>query len=379
MDACVVTDPGLERLACQEVERLVGGDPVVKKGMVFFRVQSAEEAVLFAYRSLLARRVLLVVGRGSVREGVHSVVKNIEWKVLKALVKDGETFAVRCERFGLYRFGTMEAQEIVGGAVKKELRGVNVSLSNPDVLLFLWICDGEAVLGVDVVKVDLSKRAYRVFLGSDWLKGSLASGVLELAEVKEGEVFLDPFCGAGTLCIEAALRLSGRSPRRYQKDLFVKGCRRASKEVVQSLLDAVDKKEEDAKDPCIFGFDSRLSSVSAARKNAKIAGVQKRIAISKVDVEWIDLKFDEGGVDVIATCPPRASRLLPESKIEVLYNELFHQARYALSSKGRVCVVTSAPDHLKKHAQARGFALRAEVQVWSGKQELWLLLWEKRP
>ncbi|NJL43823.1 MAG: methyltransferase [Nitrosarchaeum sp.] len=370
--AFMTVDPGAEEQACMEL-MLLGFAGVARKGYVEFEA-GPEDLVRIAYRSQVARRVLVALGDGPVREGVGDLRTRVRWDVLESLCPSEASFAVRCERQGLHEFRTLEVEEEVGSWVGGEFPSWSVRLDQPQVLIHLWVCEDACAVGVDVAGRDLSKREYRVFIGAHSLKGSLAAALLRFAGFERGKVLLDPFCGSGVIPIEAAFMDMGVSAQRFRKGFACSSLTGFG--AWNRLLQEEDGRASDASHT-ITGFDPNLACISSAKKNAKIAGVVKAIVFSKVDAEWIDLKFEEGSVDVIATHPPQVSNNVSAARIDPVYNEFFHQARFVLRKDGVLALMTGQPDHVKVHAAAKGLVLVGEQKVFSGQMGLWMLRYRK--
>ena len=101
---------------------------------------------------------------------------------------------------------------------------------------------------------------------------------------------------------------------------------------ISSIFENIDRKIK--KDNfSILCYDPFLRNTIAARKNAKIAGVDKTIKISRVDIEWLDTKIKENSIDIIASYP---KELTDNNKDDVkkIFNELFYHADYILKKKG---------------------------------------------
>jgi 23S rRNA G2445 N2-methylase RlmL len=86
----------------------------------------------------------------------------------------------------------------------------------------------------------------------------------------------------------------------------------------------------------IYCFDKEFRYLNSAKKNAKIAGVDKDINFSRSDVEWMDTKLDKESVDKIITQPPQPTKNLDIKKLTKIYDEFFYQAEFVLKKKGRI-------------------------------------------
>ena len=114
--------------------------------------------------------------------------------------------------------------------------------------------------------------------------------------------------------------------------------------------------------------------VDYSRKNAKIAGIDKEINFSRVELEWLDIKFKKESVDRIVTNMPTSKN----ANLDKIYNEFFYQSEYILKKDGAMGLITRIPDFVKKHASKHNFVVVKEKEVWSGEQMLNILIIKKK-
>ena len=136
------------------------------------------------------------------------------------------------------------------------------------------------------------------------------------------------------------------------------------------LLGKQDKKILKIKKADVMCFDSNMLNLNAAKKNAKIAGINKLIDFSRKDTEWLDTKLGKESVDLIVTHPPESSKVIGEKDIEKVYNEFFYQAEFIVKKEGKVAVILTKSDLIKKAAAKYNFKPVHERKVYSGKAEL---------
>ena len=91
-----------------------------------------------------------------------------------------------------------------------------------------------------------------------------------------------------------------------------------------------------------------MQNLKSAEKNAKVAGVNKLIDFSRMDVSWLDTKFSKGEVDIVVSQLPSPSKSFAEERVEKLLKELFYQLEYILSRKGTCVFLTRAPEACKE-------------------------------
>ncbi len=172
----------------------------------------------------------------------------------------------------------------------------------------------ECTLMLDTSGDGLHKRGYRPLLNEAPIKETLAAGICDLARVFPESSVLDPFCGSGTLVIEAALRARNLAP----------GLNRPFAAEQYGFIGkaAFDRAREEArdlirKDAPFFGLGSDIdpAAVALARENAKRAGVADCVDFEAGDATR--LLAEEG--DILLANPPYGERLMSGGEVEKLY------------------------------------------------------------
>ena len=123
----------------------------------------------------------------------------------------------------------------------------------------------------------------------------------------------------------------------------------------------------------IIGYDHSMKFVNYAKKNAKIAGVAKKIHFSRVDVEWLDIKFKKNSVDKIVTDIPVLSKYSDQKAVEKAYKELFYQADYILKKNGAVVILIRDLASIKIFYEEYNFKIIEQMKIYSGKQQLFIV------
>ena len=145
---------------------------------------------------------------------------------------------------------------------------------------------------------------------------------------------------------------------------------------LDKFFSGIDKKEVKPKVKLIAS-DSQLRHVKSVKSNAKIAGVEKYVDVARMDIEWLDAKFDGGAISHIITQPPELSKNKSEPEIRKILNEFFHQAEFILAKDGKVIAFNRSVALLKEIAQNHNFKVLEERKVWSGKQDYGVVVLEK--
>lgn len=248
-----------------------------------------------------------------------------------------------------------------------------VDLKNPDINIELFEFDNEFFLALDF-SGDLSKRDYKIFNNPLSVKGTTAFGVLMLSGYKKGGSLLDPFCNSATLEIEAALYSNNISPRFYNKSFPFNRLNLSSD--IEGLFKGIDSKIKSDKLE-ITAADPLLRNITAAKKNAKIAGVEKSINFRRIDIDWMDIKHDEKEFNHIITFIPGSSKHKNPSVLQKEFEELFYQSEYIIKKNGVLSILCLSKDLLIESA-FKYFELKEIKTFYSGSQAMYLLIFIKR-
>jgi 23S rRNA (guanine2445-N2)-methyltransferase / 23S rRNA (guanine2069-N7)-methyltransferase len=244
-------------------------------------------ALEVAYRACLwsrvANRVYLEVAQFEARDAqaFHAAVQALDWP---AHLLPGATLA--CDFTGRHptithtHFGALKLKDGIVDAMRLATGArPDVALERPDVRVHAHAHGAAITISIDLAGESLHRRAYRGAAGEAPLKENVAAGVLlragwaELAA--QGAEFLDPMCGSGTFCIEAALIATDRAPgltrehfgflgwRGHDADLWAR--LRAEAEA-RALAGATNR-------ALVRGTDRDPLAIRSARDNARRAGV----------------------------------------------------------------------------------------------------------
>lgn len=199
------------------------------------------------------------------------------------------------------------------------------------------IMHDRAEIFLDTSGAGLHKRGYRANANAAPLRETLAAAMVKLARFRGREPFLDPFCGSGTIPIEAAMIAQRRAPgltRAFDAEKW--GC-----VPVQAWSDArsaaLERILTDAQfDIC--GSDIDADCVRLSEENAKKAGVSNLVRFEQADAVKRDYRQHSG---LLFANPPYGERLLDREQAQKIYTEL---GKTAGKSGLRQYYLTSDPE-----------------------------------
>lgn len=179
---------------------------------------------------------------------------------------------------------------------------------------FLIMKDSVSIM-LDTSGDGLHKRGYRRDATEAPIKETLAAAMADLSHVRPFSTVIDPFCGSGTILIEAALKALNIAPgirRRFSAEKWECIPENVWSQERQRCLDLVNRDAEFQ----AFGSDIDDNAVELAMANAKKAGVEKRIHVIRRDIA--DFSADSERAAII-TNPPYGERLLDVEQARTLY------------------------------------------------------------
>ena len=302
----------LEQLKCQDIRAVDGG--VACKG-------SMEQVYRINLHSRTASRVLLRLTKSGYRseQDIYKAAKNIRWTDWFDLE---QTFKVKVEG----KRAQVKSLDFVGLKIKDAVCDVfrdacdarpSVGKIRPDIRIHAFIDERDIQIFIDTSGEALFKRGYRQDTGEAPMRENLAAGLLLLAGYNGSQPFQDPFCGSGTIVIEAASIATRRAPGLMRRFGFEK-----LKNFDAALWKKLQHEAETQIRPApaaISGSDNDRYMIRAAVANAQAAEVDTFIRFEVKDAQ--DSRPNgEGGI--LISNPPYGVRLAEVQALQALYPQL---------------------------------------------------------
>jgi putative N6-adenine-specific DNA methylase len=242
----------------------------------------------------------------------------IDWTKYFTLDK---TFAVRGAVFSdLFRHTgypfLVVKDAIVDTFRKKEDDRPNVNVKSPQVVFDVYIKHKEVTISLNTSGTPLFKRGYREGVGEAPLNEAVAAGLIRLSGWDRKSTFIDPFCGSGTLLIEAALMAAGIPAQIERQHFAFKNFANFDEEIWDKIQDDIPKRVTEL--PCeIIGSDISAEMVTKARRNLRRLPIGRFV---KTSVDALSEVKNPGGPGVMISNPPYGERMGDE--IDELYEEI---------------------------------------------------------
>ena len=177
----------------------------------------------------------------------------------------------------------------------------------------------EVTVGIDTSGESLHKRGYRKLTSKAPLTETLAAALLMLTPWKWDRILVDPFCGSGTIPIEAAMLGLNMAPGRKRSFLAEQWDNLpAAKFFARAREEAEDMVVRD-RTLSIQGYDIDRDIIPAARQNAILAGVDGQIHFQVKPVKELSSPKKYG---FILTNPPYGERMEEKAAMPGLYREI---------------------------------------------------------
>jgi 23S rRNA G2445 N2-methylase RlmL len=366
----LLCDAGCEEYASLEAKELLKRTAVIRNSYIIVPDCSARDAALLCYRSQLAGRVLVLIKEGRITGPEDVRTEEFLDFDYSPFLKEGSSFRAECERSGEHGFQSPEIAALLGEALH-ERRGFSVELKKPGMTVYCRVKDDGYVLGIDLAGRDLGKRDYKVFHTRQSMRGTIMYAAVRAAAYTGAEIMADPSVIDGTIPIEAALYATRRSPQRFRREFAFLHMPMFGETDWGSFFSELDNAS--SAPPRILGFSPLLRTLKMARQNAKLAGVEDSMALTRCDLSWLDTKLEKGSVDIFVTVPPSSGKNTSLKDVEKLQDDLFTQADYALKNDGVVLLVAEKRAEFLNPAERHGFRLAEEKRVRMGGKELLFL------
>ena len=336
---CVPCLLGLESLISRELQKMDMAGIRAENGRVYF-TGKPEDIVRANLRLRTGERVLLELDRFEAAsfEELFEATAAIPWE---EFLDPHAAFPVKGYSLDSALFSVSSCQKIIKKAIAQRLScrygrswlpedGVKYQIQ-------FAIMKNQVSLCFDTTGEGLHKRGYRPAHGAAPLKETLAAAIVELSRYRGREEIWDPFCGSGTIPIEAALIARNIAPGLQRGFASMEWPMLPSEMWERCRLEAKDL--EFRGNYRIFASDIDFSAVSMARENALRAGVADCIRFTVKNA--LDT-FPETEQGRILTNPPYGERMLDAAEAEKLY-EAFGK-RFAESRNWQVFLLSAHPE-----------------------------------
>ena len=310
-----IAAPGLEPLVADEL-RALGEQPRLEDGGVTW--EGDERSVLRANLWLrTASRIVVRIARFKAKEfyELERHAKRITWsEYLRPGV--GAEFRVTSRKSKLYHSDAIaERLTNAAGASAMSKVSANRSVESASQLFVVRVVRDEFEISADTSGELLHMRGYRQAVGKAPLRETLAAALLMAAGYDGSNALLDPFCGSGTIPIEAAM-IARRIAPGLRRNYAIETWPRFYSPISKELRDEAQSRQTARAPASIVGADRDQGAIEAAAANAERAGVAADIAFVHRSLSAM-APLEPGSL--VATNPPYGVRVGKGSDVRDLY------------------------------------------------------------
>lgn len=313
---------GVEAVLKKEIYDLGYEIESVEDGKVTF-IGDAEAVCRANIFLRTAGRILIRVGkfRAETFEELFQGTKEIPWE--EYIPPNGRFWVAKATSIKSKLFSSSDIQSIMKKAMVERMKQkfhtewfAEDGESYP-VRVFLY--KDEVVVGLDTTGESLHKRGYRKLTSKAPIAENLASALISLTPWHKDRILVDPFCGSGTIPIEAAMKAANIAPGMNREFTAHKWENIIDRKLWYEAIDEANDLMDSSIETDIQAFDIDGKIVKAARENAKLAGVDHLIHFQERPVSRLNHPQKYG---FIITNPPYGERLEDRATLPPIYKEI---------------------------------------------------------
>ena len=318
---------GLEAPLKREITELGYEIASVEDGRVTF--YGDEEACVRANIFLrTAERVLIKIGSFPAKtfEELFQGTKALPWE--EWIPKDGKFWVAKAASVKSALFSPSDIQSVMKKAMVERLREtyhINwFTESGESFPLRVFLLKDEVTIGLDTTGESLHKRGYRKLTAKAPIAENLAAALIMLTPWRGDRILVDPFCGSGTIPIEAAMMAANIAPGMNRSFTAENWGHIIGKKNWYEAVDEAAELMQLPADTDIQAYDLDPEMVAIARANAKLAGVEGMIHFQQRDIAALSHPKKYG---FLITNPPYGERLSEKEQLPALYQMIGERFR----------------------------------------------------
>ena len=330
---------GLEGLAGDELRRMNMENVRVEDRLVLFS-GDAQDLARANIGLRTGEREMVVLAQFTAKSFEELFQGVLAAPLEEFIPKDGQ-FPVKGHCLNSQLMSVSDCQAIIKKAASKRLGekyGVSwLPETGVKFQLHFTILNDQVTLSLDTSGAGLHKRGYRAVSNEAPLHETLAAGMIQLTRYRGREFFWDPFCGSGTIPIEAALIAKNRAPglnRRFAAEEYPW----LSKDIWTKAKEEARSREFSGKYQ-ILGCDNDPACVSLSFANARKAGVADIVTFKDGDATKMSLPAESG---ILVSNPPYGQRMMEQQSAQRLYAALGRHLKFA--HQWKKYFITSEPE-----------------------------------
>lgn len=318
---------GLEAVLKREIINLGYDVTQVEDGRVTFL--GDDEAVCRANIGLrTAERILIKVGsfRAETFDELFEQTKALPWE--EYIPFDGRFWVAKAASVKSKLFSPSDIQSIMKKAMVERLKqAYHISWFSEEGQSFpirAFFLKDQVTIGLDTTGDSLHKRGYRKLTVKAPLAENLAAALIMLTPWRSDRILVDPFCGSGTIPIEAALMAANMAPGMKRGFTAQSWEHLVAKSVWDDCYEEARELADTSVKTDIQGIDIDPAMIDIAERNARLAGVAHMIRFSTAGIDKLS---PAGKYGFLITNPPYGERMEEKENIPPLYKKMGERFR----------------------------------------------------
>lgn len=330
---------GLEAVLKKEIIDLGYDVSKVEDGRVTF-IGDEEAICRMNVFSRTAERILIKVGSfmATTFDELFEGTKALPWE--EFIPVDGKFWVAKAASVKSKLFSPSDIQSIMKKAMVERMKQtypvVRFEETGAPYPVRVFLMKDEVTVGLDTTGDSLHKRGYRKLVAKAPIAENLAAALIMLTPWRGDRILVDPFCGSGTIPIEAAMMAANMAPGMNRDFLSQEWKHLISNKTWYDCMDEANDLVDLSVETDIQGYDIDSDMVSIARENAKLAGVDKLIHFQTRGVEQLSHPKKYG---FVITNPPYGERIYEKDKIDALYQTIGE--RYKMLDSWSLYMITA--------------------------------------
>ncbi len=318
---------GLEAVLKKEIIDLGYDVCKVEDGRVTF-IGDEEAVCRVNVFSRTAERILIKIGSfvATTFEELFEGTKALAWE--EYIPVDGKFWVAKAASVKSKLFSPSDIQSIMKKAMVERMKQtypvVHFEETGDAYPVRVFIMKDEVTVGFDTTGESLHKRGYRKLTAKAPIAENLAAALIMLTPWRADRILVDPFCGSGTIPIEAAMMAANMAPGMNRSFLAQNWEHLIPKRDWYDCLDEANDLVDTTVKTDIQGYDLDKDMVAIAKANAKLAGVEHMIHFQARDVADLSHSKKYG---FLITNPPYGERISDKESVGALYKTIGERYR----------------------------------------------------
>lgn len=275
-----------------------------------------------------AKRILIKIGSFQAEsfEELFQGTRGLPWE--EYIPRDGKFWVAKASSVKSRLYSVSDIQSVMKKAMVERLKDVYhtgwFEENGESFPVRVFLMKDQVTVGLDSTGEPLHKRGYRKLASKAPIAENLAAALILMTPWKGDRILVDPFCGSGTIPIEAAMMAAGMAPGRNRSFTAWNWSHIIPAKDWQDVLEEAEEMIDLSVETDIQGYDIDEDMIAISRENARLAGVDKLIHFQRRGIEQLSHSKKYG---FLITNPPYGQRLQDKESMQTLYRMIGEKYR----------------------------------------------------